>query len=112
MAFIPYDHVGLLLVKNESNDEDGNGNGEENCFYLDIPLTTIDYLCLTPRKYLLYLGWCILGLEAEYESLALGLADEDGEFLEIDNDGDLEGGGIYTLLLGDPLPSKYSSGAT
>ena len=112
MSFIPDDHVCLLLMKNESNDEDGNGMRGEDWFYLDIPLDTIDNLCLTPRKYLLYLGWCILGLEAEYKSLALGLADEDGEFLEIDNDGDLEGGGISTLLLGDPLPSKYSSGAT
>ena len=74
---------------NESNGEDGNGMRGEDWLYLDIPLDTIDNLCLTPRKYLVYLGWCILGLDAEYESLALGIAGEDGEFLEIGNDGDL-----------------------
>ena len=56
----------------------------DDWFYLDIPLDTIDNLCLTPHKCLVYLGWCIL-----YESLALGIAGEDGEFLEIGNDGDL-----------------------
>ena len=44
--------------------------------------------------YLVYLGWCILGVDSEYESLVLGIADEDGEFLPINNDGGLDGGGI------------------
>jgi len=68
---------------------------------LDIPLNSIDSLCLAPRKYLLYLGWCIF--------LALGLAGEDGIFHPIDDDGELEGGGIYHLILDDPRPGNYSS---
>ncbi|KAF9519465.1 hypothetical protein BS47DRAFT_1358081 [Hydnum rufescens UP504] len=32
------------------------------CFYLEIPLTEIDALCLSPRKYLVFLAWCILDL--------------------------------------------------
>ena len=32
-------------------------------FYLDIPSDVIKSLCLKPLKYLLFLGWCILGVE-------------------------------------------------
>jgi hypothetical protein len=110
MSFIPDDRVCLLLIPPKNQD----GKGGEKWFYLDIPLDTIDKLCLTPRKYLLYLAWCILGLPADCESLALGVAAEDGEFHEIDDaSGDLEGGGMYTLLfLNGSTPGKYSSSAT
>jgi hypothetical protein len=74
------------------------GMEREDWFYLDIPMADIDKLCLTPRKYLVYLGWCILTLDVEYKSLGMGLAGEDGKFLEISNDGDLESDGLYTLL--------------
>jgi hypothetical protein len=47
----------------------------------------IRLLCLNPRKYLLYLGWCILGVEGE---LALE-HNCDG----IGTDGDLDDRGIY-----------------
>ena len=134
MPFIPDNRVCLLLVRRKAEEiEDGDGDGEgegdggdddndegageedgggegEVWFYLDIPLDVIDPLCLRPRKYLLYLGWCILGLnEAAVESLALGLAGEDREFHPIDNEGDLEGGGIYLLMLGDPAQGMYYS---
>ena len=102
------DKVYLALTGYESNDKDGNGKGGKDCFYLEIPMADIDRLCLKPRMYLVYLGWCILGLDAEYESLGLGLLREDGIFLEIDIDGDdLESDGIYTLLFeDDPPPGK------
>jgi hypothetical protein len=32
-------------------------------FYLQIPLDVINTLCSRPRKYLLFLGWCVLGME-------------------------------------------------
>jgi hypothetical protein len=93
MPFIPDDRVCLLLLRKAEEVEetetetetttttegdadqgaggDGGGGGEgEVWFYLDIPLDDINPLCLRPRKYLLYLGWCILGLDrATGESL-------------------------------------------
>ena len=110
MSVIPDDHVCLLLIPGKSNNE----NEKQEWFYLDIPIDIIETLCLKPRKYLLYLAFCILGLDVEYnKSLTLGLGDENGVFNEIDNDGDLESGGIYTLIYDDdPPPGKYSSGAT
>ena len=122
MPFIPDDRVCLLLMQEEEvqgeetkeRDEEcgevqGQSDESEGWFYLDIPLNSIDSLCLTPRKYLLYLGWCILGLDANAESLTLGLAGEDGVFRPIENDGELEGGGIYHLIFNDPRPGMYSS---
>ena len=32
-------------------------------FYLDLPIHVLEPLCLRPRKYLRYLGWCVLGIE-------------------------------------------------
>lgn len=40
--------------------------------YLDIPLSVITPLCVDPKKYLLFLGWCILGVEGELEELPYG----------------------------------------
>ena len=101
MSFIPDDHVCLLLLETKS------GNGREEWCYLDIPLDTIDNLCSSPLKYLVYLAWCILGLDTEYESLSLGICEEDGNFRDMGNDEDLESGGVYGLL--DVPQSKYSS---
>ena len=81
----------------------------ESWFYLYIPLDNIDPLCLSPRKYLLYIAWCILGLDADVESLELAIAGEDREFHAIDLDGDLEGGGIYKLIPDDPNAGMYFS---
>ena len=98
---IPDDHVGLCLMPANAQNENGDW------FYLDIPIDTIETLCLKPRKYLLYLAWCILGLDVGYQSLTLGLGNEHGEFDAIDDDGDLESGGIYALIP-DPPTGKYS----
>lgn len=47
-------HVRLILTPNQQ-------------IYLDIPLHIVTPLCLKPRKYLSFLGWCILGVEGELE---------------------------------------------
>ena len=59
------------------------------------------------HKYLLYLGWCILGFDAD-DTLALGLAGET-ELHRIDDTGDLEGGDTYALMFDDPPRGEYSS---
>jgi hypothetical protein len=41
-----------------------NSNADKP-FYLDIPVHIITRLCQHPRKYLRYLGWCILGIEGQ-----------------------------------------------
>ena len=64
-------HVGLVLLQDE------NGLA----FYLEILLDIIRDLCKKPRKYLVYLGWCVLGCEGK-------LALEGGG--EINDVGDLE----------------------
>ncbi|KAF8878882.1 hypothetical protein BD779DRAFT_1175813 [Infundibulicybe gibba] len=49
---------------------------EESPFYLEIPMDIMARLCLKPRKYLRYLGWCVLG--------TIGvLTDDKGEELEL-----------------------------
>ncbi|KAF8313720.1 uncharacterized protein EI90DRAFT_3159633 [Cantharellus anzutake] len=37
----------------------------DGAFYLDIPVRIITRLCQHPRKYLRYLGWCVLGIEGQ-----------------------------------------------
>lgn len=71
-------HVRLILL---------NGENLGSSFYMDIPINIIQDLCLRPLKYILYLGWCILGVEGVLAS------EPDGE--GIDTDGDLEGRNIY-----------------
>ena|ERR1700722_19601999 len=80
---IPTGHVGLILLH-----ENLSGS-----FYLQIPLKTINSLCLKPHKYLLFLGWCILGVEGK---LALAHSGD-----EIDTDGDLVNRGIYHYVVAD-----------
>ena len=69
-------------------------------FYLEIPLNIISSLCLKPRKYLVFLGWCILGVEG-------GLAeshDSGGMAVE----GDLSDRGVYYYVT-DGQTGKLSS---
>ena len=35
---------------------------QEDPFYLEIPIAIVAAVCLSPRKYLRYLGWCVLGV--------------------------------------------------
>jgi len=81
---IPEGHVRLVLL----NDADLS-------FYLEIPLTVIPSLCLDSVKYLLFLGWCILGVEG-----ILSL-DPDGE--KLDPDYDIEDREIYYYVLDEGI---------
>ena len=73
---VPDGHIWLILL-----------HEEHSSFYLQVPLDIIDSLCLKPRKYLLFLGWCILGVEGE---LAIQYGGSG-----IETDGGLDNQGIY-----------------
>jgi len=78
----------IWLILYEPSDDQGN-------FYLDIPIYVIEPLCLRPRKYLRFLGWCVLGIEGH---LKLGTQD-------IGDEGELVDQGIYHYVVEatDPL---------
>ena len=76
MNFVSRGHVRLILLSNN-----------DSSFYLRIPLEIIGSLCLKPRKYLVFLGWCILGVEGH---LAL---EDRGQ--AITTNGPLEDRGTY-----------------
>ena len=58
--------------------------------YLQIPVNEIGRLCLRPRKYLVFLCWCILGNQG-------GLAETpDGD--ELDLNGELNDEGVYYFV--------------
>ena len=73
-------HVRLILL------HDGDLS-----FFLEIPRDCILSLCLRPLKYLLFLGWCILGTE--------GVLHHNGT--EIGTSGDLGEGGTYHYTTSD-----------
>ena len=77
---VPDGYVSLILLQEE-----------DSSFYLQVPLNIIHSLCLKPRKYLRYLGWCILGVEGV---LALRHGGSG-----IDTTGDLENQGIYYYVV-------------
>ena len=81
-SIVPNDHLALTLLEDN-----------RSVFYLQIPLDTIHALCLKPLKYLLFLGWCILGAEG-----ILRVGDN-----EIDTDEDAVGGEIYQYIPAAPL---------
>ena len=87
---VPRDHVALVLLEDEGSQ-----------FYLQIPLTIIRAVCLKPLKYLLYLGWCILGAEG-----VLSLQRDDPD--EIDTDEDEVGGEIYHYVAAEDLGTFLS----
>lgn len=59
---------------------------QEDSFYLEIPIAIVDALCLSPRKYLLFIGWCVLGVKGD-------LTDEEKNKISLD--GKLLDQGIY-----------------
>ena len=84
---VPLGHVRLVLVRDAP-------------FYLEIPLKIIHSLCSTPRKYLVFLGWCILGVEG-------GLAERhDSERMALD--GALDDQGLYYYVTNGQI-GKLSS---
>lgn len=54
---VPQGHVRLILVCKQISS-----------LYLEIPLDIINSVCLKPLKYLVYLGWYILGVEGVLKS--------------------------------------------
>ena len=70
-------HVGLVLLT------DGDSS-----FYLEIPLVAINANSLDAAKYLLFVGWCVMGAEG------LLSLQPDGEELDVD----IEEEGIYYYL--------------
>ena len=80
---VPKGHVWLVLLHQEPSS-----------FYLQIPVDTIRSLCLKPLKYLLFLGWCILGVEG---TLAL---ERNGDAIATDDDLDERGTYYYVMAVG------------
>ncbi len=58
--------------------------------YLEIPVVHLIPLCIRPRKYLRYLGWCILGVEGHVAR------DSPQPLNDIKDDGELESGSVYS----------------
>ena len=86
---VPNDgHVRLILLEEETSS-----------FHLDVPLDIINSLCLKPLKYLLFLGWCILGVEGV---LAW---EHDGD--EISTDGNLDEHEIYYYVRPEDAGTFY-----
>ena len=77
MGDVPPGHVRLILA-------------DEAQFYLDIPSNIIRTLCLKPRKYLRFLGCCILGVD--------GSLSEGPGHASLSFDGDLDDEGIYYYI--------------
>jgi len=69
---------------------------EEDPFYLEVPISIVTTLCLSPRTYLRYLGWCVLGVVGT-------LVDEARNVVILD--GELQDQGIYRYIVpsGNPL---------
>ncbi|KAF8345096.1 hypothetical protein F5887DRAFT_229408 [Amanita rubescens] len=87
---VPKGHVALILLQDENWVH----------FYLQIPLDVIHNLCLNPRKYLLFLGWCILGVE--------GVLDLQPDGIGIDIDGGLDDQGIYHYVPNEMLDLAHA----
>jgi hypothetical protein len=85
---IPEGHIRLILLTINNSS-----------FYLQIPLDIIGSLCSKPRKYLIFLGWCILGVEGQ-------LAREPGGDA-ITRTGSLKDQGTYYYVA--DIGGKFSS---
>ena len=88
MESVPPGHVRLILA-------------HEAQFFLDIPSNTIRSLCLKPRKYLGFLGWCILGVD--------GSLSEGPGNAALSLDGDLDDQGIYHYITEGGHTGRFTS---
>ena len=84
-------HVRLVLLHDENSS-----------FHLDISLDIIESLCSKPLKYLHFLGWCILGVEAVLTYRP------DGD--EVDTDSNLSEHEIYYYNAGNEAMKVRSLG--
>jgi len=86
-------HQGKIwLILYKPSDNQGN-------FYLHIPIYIIEPLCLRPRKYLRYLGWCVLGINGR---VTLGTQD-------IGDEGELVDQGVYHYVVDATGFSRFPS---
>lgn len=51
---------------------------QEEPFYLEIPAAIVNTVCLTPLKYLRYIGWCVLGVVGDLVDQASNAVVLDG----------------------------------
>ena len=65
--------------------------------YLEIPLNHLDSLSERPRKYLRYLGWCIMGVEGHVAM------DSPRPANDIGDEGLLEAGAVYSYRIPEGL---------
>ena len=76
-----------------------SGYEEEDPFYLELPIPIVISVCLNPRKYLQYLGWCVLGVAGH-------LVDEEGN--EITLNGALLDQGVYRYIVPNDNPLAHA----
>ena len=75
-------------------------------FLLEIPTNFIDTLCTRPRKYLRYLGWCILGVDGH-------VSMQSPQFVEdVGNDGRLVDTAVYYYKVPPGLSLPHSTHVT
>lgn len=65
--------------------------------YLEIPIAHLASLCIRPRKYLRYLGWCIVGVEGRVAR------DSPQPVNDIKDEGELESGSVYSYQIPEGL---------
>ncbi len=75
-------------------------------FLLEIPTGFIETLCTRPRKYLRYLGWCILGVDG-HVSMQYPAIEED-----IGNNGLLVDAAVYCYKVRPGLSLPHSTHVT
>ncbi len=55
--------------------------------YLEVPISHLGPLCQHPRKYLRYLGWCILGIEGHVAMDSPESVNNIGDIGDLENQG-------------------------
>jgi hypothetical protein len=61
--------------------------------YLEVPMAHLAPLCTRPRKYLRYIGWCIMGVEGRVAR------DSPLPIEDIGDEGGLESGSVYSYRI-------------
>jgi hypothetical protein len=65
--------------------------------YLEMPILHLKSLCIRPRKYLRYLGWCIMGVDGRVAR------DSPQPVNDIGDEGELESGSVYSYRIPEGL---------
>ena len=102
----------MTCIKNSQLGQPQEGNiqlivfrpaSDSPTLYLEIPLFHLAPLCKYPRKYLRYLGWCIMGVEGYVARDSPWPVDDIGD------EGALEAGHVYSFRLPEGLPFSPAS---